>query len=84
MRILCDVLTAALCHAQVKENITKLAKKGSTPSQIGVILRDSHGIAQVTNLCLLSLEFSAASCAAVRLHVSKLPALCDISARLCT
>ena len=25
----------------------KLAKKGLSPSQIGVILRDSHGIAQV-------------------------------------
>uniref|UniRef100_A0A2K5I010 Small ribosomal subunit protein uS15 n=1 Tax=Colobus angolensis palliatus TaxID=336983 RepID=A0A2K5I010_COLAP len=25
----------------------KLAKKGLTPSQIGVILRDSHGVAQV-------------------------------------
>lgn len=33
---------------QVKDQITKLAKKGSTPSQIGVILRDSHGIAQVS------------------------------------
>merc|ERR1739845_62604 len=27
--------------------IYKLAKKGLTPSQIGVILRDSHGVAQV-------------------------------------
>jgi hypothetical protein len=27
--------------------VAKLAKKGLTPSQIGVILRDSHGIAQV-------------------------------------
>ena len=27
--------------------ITKMAKKGMTPSQIGVILRDQHGIAQV-------------------------------------
>lgn len=27
--------------------VGKLAKKGLTPSQIGVILRDSHGIAQV-------------------------------------
>lgn len=26
----------------------KLAKKGLTPSQIGVILRDSHGIAQAS------------------------------------
>jgi len=28
---------------EVTENICKLAKKGHTPSQIGVILRDSHG-----------------------------------------
>uniref|UniRef100_A0A8C5VJQ0 Small ribosomal subunit protein uS15 n=1 Tax=Microcebus murinus TaxID=30608 RepID=A0A8C5VJQ0_MICMU len=32
------------CHS---EQIYKLAKKGLTPSQIGVILRDSHGVAQV-------------------------------------
>lgn len=32
---------------QVVEQINKLAKKGATPSQIGEILRDSHGIAQV-------------------------------------
>jgi small subunit ribosomal protein S13e len=32
---------------QVVEQICKLAKKGTTPSQIGVILRDSHGVAQV-------------------------------------
>lgn len=32
---------------QVVEQISKLARKGATPSQIGVILRDSHGIAQV-------------------------------------
>ena len=31
----------------VVDQITKMAKKGHTPSQIGVILRDSHGIAQV-------------------------------------
>ncbi|CAK7347901.1 unnamed protein product [Dovyalis caffra] len=31
----------------VEDNICKFAKKGLTPSQIGVILRDSHGIAQV-------------------------------------
>ncbi|BDA41033.1 40S ribosomal protein S13 [Coccomyxa sp. Obi] len=36
-----------ITDAEVKDQITKLAKKGSTPSQIGVILRDSHGIAQV-------------------------------------
>jgi small subunit ribosomal protein S13e len=33
--------------AQVVDNICKLAKKGATPSQIGVVLRDSHGVAQV-------------------------------------
>lgn len=31
----------------VVEHITKLARKGLTPSQIGVTLRDSHGIPQV-------------------------------------
>ncbi|KAK8983999.1 hypothetical protein V6N11_009776 [Hibiscus sabdariffa] len=34
----------------VEENICKFAKKGLTPSQIGVILRDSHGIAQVKSV----------------------------------
>lgn len=32
---------------QVVDQICKLAKKGATPSQIGVVLRDSQGIAQV-------------------------------------
>ncbi|KAJ8396686.1 hypothetical protein AAFF_G00015240 [Aldrovandia affinis] len=36
-----------LTSDDVKEQIFKLAKKGLTPSQIGVILRDSHGVAQV-------------------------------------
>ena len=31
----------------VVEHIIKLARKGLTPSQIGVVLRDSHGIPQV-------------------------------------
>jgi small subunit ribosomal protein S13e len=31
----------------LSDQIVKLAKKGSTPSQIGVILRDQHGIPQV-------------------------------------
>merc|ERR1711874_968177 len=31
----------------VEDQIDKLAKKGMTPSQIGAILRDSHGVAQV-------------------------------------
>ncbi|XP_059109541.1 small ribosomal subunit protein uS15-like [Peromyscus eremicus] len=33
--------------SDVKEQIYKLAKKGLTPSQIGVILRELHGVAQV-------------------------------------
>lgn len=32
---------------EVIDQICKLAKKGLTPSQIGVVLRDSQGIAQV-------------------------------------
>lgn len=32
---------------QVVELMTKLAKKGMTPSQIGVVLRDQHGVTQV-------------------------------------
>lgn len=35
---------------QVNETIGKMAKKGLTPSQIGVLLRDSHGIAQVKSV----------------------------------
>lgn len=31
----------------VKKQIYKVTKKGLTPSQIGVVLRDSHGVAQV-------------------------------------
>uniref|UniRef100_A0A2K6BR54 Small ribosomal subunit protein uS15 n=1 Tax=Macaca nemestrina TaxID=9545 RepID=A0A2K6BR54_MACNE len=36
-----------LTSDDVKEQIYRLAKKGLTPSQISVILRDSHGAAQV-------------------------------------
>merc|ERR1739848_708209 len=32
------------------EQIIKLARKGATPSQIGVILRDSHAITQVSGV----------------------------------
>jgi hypothetical protein len=32
---------------EVVDHICKLAKKGLRPSQIGVMLRDAHGIAQV-------------------------------------
>jgi len=34
--------------ADVEEQVCRLAKKGMTPSQIGVTLRDSNGIAQVS------------------------------------
>merc|ERR1711935_718967 len=39
-----------LTSEEVKDQIYKLAKKGLTPSQIGVILRDSHGVAQVRHI----------------------------------
>lgn len=35
---------------QVDELICKFSKKGLTPSQIGVLLRDNHGIAQVSTV----------------------------------
>jgi len=34
--------------ADVEDHICKLAKKGLTPSQIGVILRDSNGISSIS------------------------------------
>ncbi|KAK4056359.1 ribosomal 40S subunit protein S13 [Microbotryomycetes sp. JL221] len=34
----------------INEHICKLARKGLTPSQIGVVLRDSHGVAQVKSV----------------------------------
>merc|ERR1712244_213596 len=36
--------------ADVEDHVCKLAKKGLSPSQIGVILRDSNGIAQVQSV----------------------------------
>jgi small subunit ribosomal protein S13e len=39
-----------LTTADVTDHICKLAKKGLTPSQIGVILRDSHGVGKVKNV----------------------------------
>ncbi|KAJ1630898.1 40S ribosomal protein S13 [Pavlovales sp. CCMP2436] len=35
---------------EVIEQICKFARKGMTPSQCGVVLRDSHGVAQVAHL----------------------------------
>ncbi|KAI5063350.1 hypothetical protein GOP47_0021897 [Adiantum capillus-veneris] len=39
-----------ISNQEVEDHICKLAKKGLTPSQIGVILRDSHGIGQVKSV----------------------------------
>jgi len=36
-----------ITNAEVVDQICKLAKKGLTPSQIGVVLRDSHGVGKV-------------------------------------
>jgi small subunit ribosomal protein S13e len=36
-----------LTSTDVEEQIERLARKGLRPSQIGVVLRDSHGVAQV-------------------------------------
>jgi len=35
---------------EVSDQIFKFAKKGMTPSQIGIVLRDSYGIAQVKSV----------------------------------
>ncbi len=53
----------------VEAHICKLAKKGMSPSQIGVLLRDSHGIAQVksvTGTKILRILKKNGSSAAVR------------------
>lgn len=50
---------------QVEDQICKLARKGATPSQIGVVLRDSHGIAQVkvvTGMLALTLAMNGSKC----------------------
>ena len=43
-------LTKTVTPQDVEQHCCKLAKKGLTPSQIGVILRDSHGIPQVRSV----------------------------------
>lgn len=35
---------------EIVDHCQKLARKGLTPSQIGVVLRDSHGVAQVKSV----------------------------------
>ena len=39
-----------ITSAEIGDIIAKLAKKGMTPSQIGVLLRDNHGVAQVSSV----------------------------------
>lgn len=59
---------------QVVDQICKLAKKGATPSQIGVVLRDSHGIAQVkvvTGGALLRSEKQTAVIANISCQVTR-------------
>lgn len=52
---------------EVDDMIVKFARKGLTPSQIGVLLRDSHGVAQVKsvtgNKILRILKGHGAQCA---------------------
>merc|ERR1712029_1269240 len=52
-----------LTSDEVKEQIFKLAKKGMTPSQIGVILGDSHGSPKY------ALSLATRSCVSLRLKV---------------
>ena len=51
-----------LTSDEVKDQIFKLAKKGLTPSQIGVILRDSHGVAQVYLVDIVNFSPLSHSC----------------------
>lgn len=43
-------LTAKMTGKMVETEVAKLAKKGLTPSQIGVVLRDSKAIGQVKSM----------------------------------
>ena len=44
------MLTHIYFYTDIEDHVCKLAKKGLTPSQIGVILRDSNGVAQVKSV----------------------------------
>merc|ERR1719514_37160 len=55
----------------VEEHVCKLAKKGLTPSQIGVILRDSHGIAQVRSVTGSKILRMLKKAVQVRKHLDK-------------
>merc|ERR1712039_122723 len=41
---------AQVSGADLTEQIVRMAKRGSTPSQIGVILRDQYGVPQVSHI----------------------------------
>merc|ERR1711988_97905 len=56
---------------EVTEHVCKLAKKGLTPSQIGVILRDSHGIAQVSHVTGSKILRILKKAVQVRKHLDK-------------
>ncbi|KAI7516118.1 hypothetical protein KC343_g23432, partial [Hortaea werneckii] len=59
---------------QVVDQICKLARKGVTPSQIGVVLRDSHGVAQVkivTGNKILRILKGNGMAVAVRKHLER-------------
>lgn len=43
-------VNAAWRAVQAQDLIMKLSKKGTTPSQIGVILRDLHGVGRITTV----------------------------------
>ncbi len=36
--------------SQVEDHVQKLAKRGLTPSQIGVLMRDQNGVAQIKSI----------------------------------
>ena len=55
---------------EVCEEIIKLARKGVTPSQIGVQLRDSHGVAQVKIVTGMELESVLQKCAKIEVKRS--------------
>ena len=54
---------------QVVDQMVKLAKKGMTPSAIGVILRDQHGISQVRTACPALLSSRTRTSATVQLRL---------------
>ena len=41
---------------EVEEIVAKLAKEGSSPTQIGLVLRDRYGVPSVANRCSKSIS----------------------------